>query len=120
MRGWYERCHEEFPEKFAPTTRLDRVLLAMSRRSWVPLRSVDVTARHLAPGAAVRRKLVFLTALLENAPEEHGAYELPNVRSKAGFFLGLAGRALVSGSALVAGLVLVAAEMASGTGRTRA
>ena len=117
VRGWYERGHEQFPEKFAAETRLDRVLLAMSRRTWIPLRAVDVTARHLAPGSAVRRKLVFLTALFENAPGTHSEYEAPVVRSGTGFFLGLAGRGIVSGAALLAGLILVTVAMTGGAGR---
>jgi hypothetical protein len=62
---------------------------------------------------------VFLTALLENAPESHGAYEDPTVRSRAGFFLGLAGRGIVSGVALATGLAVVGVGWLAGAGRSR-
>lgn len=120
VREWYERGISQAPERFAPGSRLDRVLLAMSGWSWVPLRSVDMTARLMAPGGAVRRKLIFLTALLESAPATWERYETPSVRSRAAFFLGLIGRGLVSGLALLWGLVVLLSACATGAGRSAA
>jgi hypothetical protein len=77
-----------------------------------------MTARFLAPGGAVRRRLVFLTALLENAPGAHEAYETPGVGSRVGFFIGLAGRGIASGIALVTGLALVGVGLLAGAGRS--
>ncbi len=94
------------------------MLLGLSRRPWLPLRCVDMTARFLAPGGAVRRRLVFLTALLENAPGAHEAYETPGVGSRVGFFIGLAGRGIASGIALVTGLALVGVGLLAGAGRS--
>jgi len=118
VREWYETGHEGAPDRFAPGSRLDRLLLAMSGWSWLPLRAVDITARFIAPGGAVRRKLIFLTALLENAPSTWERYETPSVRSRAAFFVGLGGRAVVSFLALLLGLVVTAAAYAAGGGRS--
>lgn len=118
VREWYERGHAEHPDEFAASTRVDHVLLGLSRLPWLPLRSVDITARFLAPGGAVRRRLVYLTALLENAPETHGAYETPGVGSRIGFFLGLAGRGIASAIALATGLALVGVGLLAGAGRS--
>ena len=116
VREWYERALAGRPERFAARGRLDRSLLAMSRWRWLPLRCVDMTARIVAPAAAVRRRLVLLTAILENAPESCGRYEVPGARSLAGFAAGLAGRGLVCAIALLAGLVVTGFALAVGAG----
>jgi len=82
------------------------------------MRAVDMTARVVAPGGALRRKLIFLTAVLENAPATWERYETPSVRSRTGFFVGLAGRCVVSVAALVLGLIVIAAAYAVGGGRS--
>lgn len=120
VREWYETGHSGAAERFAPGSRLDRLLLRMSGWSWLPLRVVDMTARLVAPGGAFRRKLIFLTALLENAPATWERYETPSVRSRARFFVGLAGRGVVSVVALLLGLVVTAAAYAAGGGRSAA
>lgn len=117
VHQWYEDGLARFSDRFAPRSRMDRVLLTMSGRSWLPVRAVDVTARFLAPGGAVRRRLVFLTAVLENSPDSFERYEAPDVRSRTGFFAGLVGRGLVSGLALVVGLLVAGATYAGGGGR---
>lgn len=116
VREWYEAGHARSPGRFAPEGRLDRLLLTLSGLRWVPLTSLDMTARVIAPGAAVRRKLVFLTAILENAPETWERYETPSVRSPAAFYAGLAWRGLVIASALATGLVVVGLSYAAGIG----
>jgi hypothetical protein len=117
VRDWYEDGLARFPDRFTAVSRMDRVLLSMSRWLWFPTRSVDMAARFIAPGGAVRRRLVFLTAVLENAPGSFEKYEIPEVRSRWGFFVGLAGRGVVSGMALVAGLIAAGIAYAGGGGR---
>ncbi|MFV1986743.1 MAG: hypothetical protein ACC682_05660 [Gemmatimonadota bacterium] len=116
-RDWYDGGLARFPDRFAPRARADRVLLRMSVWPWFPLRAVDMTARFVAPSGAVRRRLVFLTAVLENAPDSFERYEIPGVRSRAGFFIGLAARGLLSGFALAFGLLVTAAAYLVGVGR---
>ena len=114
---WYALGLERYPERFATRGRLDAVLLAMSGWRWLPVRSADITARFLAPGGALRRRLVYLTAILENAPESAAAYEVPTATSRASFFAGLAGRGVVSGLALLLGLAVVGLGLIAGVGR---
>ncbi|MDX1394436.1 MAG: hypothetical protein R3195_08595 [Gemmatimonadota bacterium] len=114
---WYAAGLARYPDRFATRGRLDAVLLAMSRWRWFPVRSADVTARFVAPGGALRRRLVYLTAILENAPEAAPVYEVPTARSRTAFFTGLAGRGVVSGVALLLGLVVVGLGLIAGVGR---
>lgn len=115
-REWYGKALAGFPERFAPRGRLDRSLLAMSRWPWLPLRCVDMAARILAPAAAVRRRLVLLTAILENAPDTRERYEIPGARSLPGFAAGLAVRGILCAAALLAGLVVAGLAVAVGAG----
>jgi len=84
---------------------------------WMPLRAIDITARVLAPGAAVRRKLVFLTAVLANAPETWDRYDTPGVESRGAFFAGLAAGGVVSALALCLGLIVTGVAYIGGGGR---
>lgn len=106
VRGWYEGGLSRFPDRFDARSRMDRVLLDLGCRGWMPLRAVDMAARFIAPGGALRRRLVFLTAILENSPDSFERYEAPDVGSRVGFFMGLAGRGVVSGLALVLGVAV--------------
>jgi len=117
VREWYEDGVTRFSDRFAPRSRLDGVLLAMSTWPWLPLRAVDMAARFLQPGGTVRRRLVFLTAVLENAPETFERYEAPDTGSPVRFFVGLAGRGIVSALALIVGLFFVGLARLAGVGR---
>jgi len=115
VRGRYVDALERFPERFSPADRLDRLLFSMS--SWpMPLRAVDMTARVLSPASAVRKRLVLMTALLENAPDTFELYERPSAGGAA-FFFGLATRGVVSISALLLGLVVSGLAYPLGVGR---
>ena len=117
VREWYERGLERYVDPFTPEGRLDAVLLAMAAWRWLPVRAADITARFLVPGGALRRRLVFLTAILESTPETAASYEEPTVASAAAFYAGLAGRGAVSGAALALGLVAAGLGLIAGAGR---
>ena len=106
----YERAVVAHGERFAPSGRLDRALLGLSRTPLVPLRAVDITARFVAPSSSIRRRLVLLTALLESAPETFERYEAPDAGG-AGFLLRLTGRLIVSGLSLAIGLLALAVAL---------
>lgn len=117
VRAWYVKGHASRPERFAPVPGVDATLLALSAWRPVPLRAVDMTARLLAPGGALRRKLVLLVGILECVPGSAERFEAPDHGSPATFFVALAGRGIVSAAALALGLVLAAVATASGLGR---
>ncbi len=117
VREWYVRGHVRAPGRFAPSPGLDRTLVALAARPWIPLRGLDLSARLLAPAGALRRKLIFLVGILECVPETAARFEVPEHRSSAGFFLALVGRGVVSVGALAVGLVLIGAARLAGVGR---
>jgi len=116
VRDWYVKGHAVGPGRFAPDGGLDATLLSLSAWRGVPLRALDMTGRVLAPGGALRRKLVLLVAILECAPGSAERFEAPDHGSPAGFFLALAGRGLVSVAALALGLAVVAVARLGGVG----
>ena len=118
VRAKYVAALERFPARFAPSSRVDRILLSLASGRAVPVRAADMAARFIAPASALRRRLVLLTALLENAPETYERYEAPDAGPFA-FFVGLAGRGAVSAVALLFGLFATAAGLALGMGRAR-
>lgn len=118
VREWYARGIDRFPERFAPRDRLDAALLALGRTTWIPLRAVDMAARFVRPASSIRRRLVFLAAVLENAPDTWERFETPAARSIPGFAVGLAGRGVVSALALGFGLVVAGLGLLLGVGRS--
>lgn len=94
------------PEWFAPRSPFDRTLEAAA--GGLPLRAVDACSRFLSPGSVVRRKLVFLLAILENSPPTCDAFEAPDVSGPFGFFLHMLPKGALTAAALLLGaLVLV-------------
>lgn len=120
IRGWYVKGHASHPERFVPAPGVDATLLALSAWRPVPLRALDMTARLLAPGGALRRKLILLVGILECVPGSAERFEAPDHGSPVPFFVALAGRGLVSAAALGLGLALTAVATASGLGRRTA
>jgi hypothetical protein len=101
----YVRGHAVRPEWFAPRSAFDRTLEAAARG--LPLRVVDACSRFLAPGSVVRRKLVFLLAILENSWPTCEAYETPDVSRPFEFYVRMIPRGvLLMGALLVGALVL--------------
>ena len=102
----YVRGHAARPEWFVPRSPLDRTLAAAARS--LPLRVVDAGSRFVAPGSVVRRKLVFLLAIVENAPPTCDAFETPNVSNPPEFYVRMVPRSiLLVGALLIGVLVLV-------------
>ena len=102
----YVRGHAARPDWFAPRSPLDRTLQAAARA--LPLRVVDSSSRFVAPGSVVRRKLIFLLAILENAPPTCDGFETPDVSSSSEFYVRMLPRSiLLLGALLVGVLVLV-------------
>lgn len=117
VRAWYVKGHGSRPERFAAAPGVDATLLALTAWRPVPLRALDMTARLLVPGGALRRKLVLLVGILECVPGSAERFEAPDHDSPVPFFVALAGRGIVSAAALGLGLVLTAVARASGLGR---
>ena len=69
----------------------DRLLAAARRGGW-RLSSADAFSRIFEPTGALRRKLVFVLALVENSPEGAHRFNLPESR---GPVFGIAGIAAV-------------------------
>lgn len=116
VRDRYARGHEAAPGRFAPRPGVDATILALATSGRVPLRALDVTARFLAPGGALRRKLVLLAGLLECVPETAAAFEVPDHPSPTRFLAGLAGRGAVTAAALALGVVATAIARLAGVG----
>lgn len=101
----YVRGHAARPEWFTPRSAFDRTLQVAARG--LPLRVVDACSRFVTPGSVVRRKLVFLLAILENSRSTCDAFETPDVSSPFGFYLRMVPRGILLLCALlVGGLVL--------------
>lgn len=101
----YARGLSAHPEWFAARSPFDRTLDAAART--FPIRVADACSRFLSPGSVVRRKLVFLLAILENSPNTCDAFETPDVSSPLGFYLRMIPRGLLLlGALIMGGLVL--------------
>ena len=84
----------------------DRFLLKLARMHPLLTRAADAYAAFFARRSALRRKLILLTALLENAKETSAFYDDANAAGPAGVFLNLIGIGLSAMVALFAGLLL--------------
>ncbi len=104
---WYARARTARPAMFEPRAPFDGTLLAAASLRWLPLRCVDMVARFLAPGSAVRRRLVLVAAILENAPATYETFESPDTDSPAGFFLRMVPRGFASVGALGLGALVI-------------
>lgn len=104
---WYARARTARPAMFEPRAPFDGTLLAAARLRWLPLRCVDMVARFLAPGSAVRRRLVLVAAILENAPATYETFESPDTDSPAGFILRMLPRGCASVGALGLGALVI-------------
>ncbi len=104
---WYARARTARPAMFEPRAPFDGTLLAAASLRWLPLRCVDMVARFLAPGSAVRRRLVLVAAILENAPATYETFESPDTDSPAGFFLRMVPRGVASVGALGLGALVI-------------
>jgi hypothetical protein len=101
----YVRGHAVRPEWFAPRSAFDHTLEVAARV--LPLRVVDACSRFAASGSVVRRKLVFLLAILENSSPTCDAYETPDVSRPSEFYLRLIPRGILLLGALLVGAVVL-------------
>lgn len=108
----YVHAHDHLA--LAPADAFDRRILAFATSGPWAVRAADAYARTFAQGAALRRKLVVLTAILESSAPHDAAYA-PVAASSAGIVgrLALVGAgfmlALLAGTLVLAPLRLVTA-----------
>lgn len=83
----YLDFHARYPQKTAPASRFDEILLTVSR--WHPWATAlaDTYAGRLVRAAAVRRRLVLTLALLECAPPSFAHLDSPSAHGAAATIL---------------------------------
>jgi hypothetical protein len=101
----YVQGHAARPDWFATRSGLDRTLEVAARG--LPLRVIDTCSRFVAPGSVVRRKLVFLLAILENSPPTCDGFEAPDVSSPLEFYLRMIPRGILLVGALLIGILVL-------------
>jgi hypothetical protein len=97
--------HAARPEWFEPRSGLDGTLSSVART--LPLGIVDAVSRFASPGSVLRRKLVFLLAILENTPPTCESFEAPDVSGRVGFYLQMIPRGVGLVGALLLGAILI-------------
>ena len=102
----YADGHGAMPGTGNPADGLDRVLLATAVRGPVLARIADAYARIFRPRGTLRRKLILLVAVLENAPATHRSFTAGADGRRAAALLRIAGALGAFALALGAGLIL--------------
>lgn len=85
---------------------IERRLLNAARRGGAALALADTYAAALRPRAIVRRQLVLMIAVLENARESHRQFDEPLAGGRVATLLRLAGAGVAWGARLVLALAV--------------
>ena len=105
---WYAAWHAAHGDaEAALALRIDRVLLALARRSRVAARVADTYGARFRPSGLLRRKLVLLVALVECSPETWQTVEEPGPGGRPRTLARLASRAALEGVVLVLAAILL-------------
>ena len=100
----YAEAHDALP--LDPPTAFEASLVDFAALHPVTTRAADAYARLLAPGAALRRKLSVLTAILESSAPFDAGYA-PAVHSPPGVLLLLAGQGAAFAGCLALGVLVL-------------
>lgn len=113
----YRRAHMEGGPFFGDRSTAEDRLLAASRRGGWRLSTADAFSRIFDPTGILRRKLVFVMALIENSPDGAHRFNLPESRGPVFGIVGIAAWGMRFAFLLAVGTLVYGSQILAGDNR---